>query len=645
MAQRLRIFWSVDFVLATTLMALAGYLRFARLELASFNFDEARALELAADILEKDPFTARGLPSSVGIVNSAAFPYLLTIPLLFSSSPLWATGFIALLNTLAVGGCYVLARRWFGLGPAVIAASLYALNLWAVDFSRKIWAQNLLSTFTVGILFCLFLYQKGRRPWWGVAAMLVWAVAIQTHFSAAALLPLMAVSLVTGLNRDNIRKVLSGILLFLAAFAPVLFSDTGGSWNRLPEVLSRSRFDMSSWRLTLELVMGGGGSASVAVRIIPLLAAAGAINIVDSLLRWPHLDDGNWRRMVIGIASISAPLVFMFQPGGQLYIYYLLTVWPASSIVVGILLGDAAGLVRRFSTGRRSALAVYWAVLALWLLVLASTRISGRVQSLRLAGIGEGLNVGRVSEIVEAVHSIQISGDVYLVNLYRHQAAALRYILRDQYHVRESLSRESESVAVRRQPTVLVFRAEDNEIIQEIESRVAGQLVRRVSLDGDSRVLLLYQVDYEDALEQCQQTPTEGLTFDGQVTLAGVHLQPADNGDILVMNCWRVHQLPAELSDQLKVFNHLVDRDGEKVTQADGLGHLPSQWREGDIILNYYLMPIPAGIPDGEYHLLTGMYRLDTSRRIPISQDGQFAEQVQTGPYGFEKGVLQPDGP
>ncbi len=255
------------------------------------------------------------------------------------------------------------------------------------------------------------------------------------------------------------------------------------------------------------------------------------------------------------------------------------------------------------------------------------------------------MNVGRVNEIVEAVHSIQVTGDVYLVNLYHHLSPVLRYALRDQYHVRDSLSRESESVVIRRQPTVLIIRVEDNVIIQEIESRIASQLVGRFSFEGDSRILLLYQVDYDGALEQCRQTPASGLAYEGQVTLAGVHLQPTDNGDVIITNCWRVHQRPAELSDQLKVFNHLVDGDGEKVTQADGLGLVPSQWREGDIILNYYLMPIPAGIPDGEYHLLTGMYRLDTSRRIPISQDGQFAEQAQTGPYSFEKGVFQPSGP
>ena len=87
MIRRFPFFSLIDLVLVVAFMALAGYLRFAGLDNAGFNFDEAYALELAADILEKDPFTATGLPSSVGITNSSAFPYLLTIPLLFNSTP------------------------------------------------------------------------------------------------------------------------------------------------------------------------------------------------------------------------------------------------------------------------------------------------------------------------------------------------------------------------------------------------------------------------------------------------------------------------------------------------------------------------------------------------------------------------------
>ena len=290
-----------------------------------------------------------------------------------------------------------------------------------------------------------------------------------------------------------------------------------------------------------------------------------------------QLDDRTWNYMVIGIDSISAPLVFMFRPGGQLYIYYLLTIWPAFFIAVGILLRDLAGMAGRVSARGGLVVTACWAVIALWLLVLASLRISDRVQSLRITRNDEGMTVGRAHEIVEAVHSIHATGDVYLVNLSHRLLPVVRYTLRDQYHVRESLSRESESVAVRRQPTVLVFRPEDSPIIQEIVSRVADQPVRQISIEGDSRVLLLYQVDYEDVLNECRITPTMGVAFDWQVTLAGVHLQRLDNGDVIVTNCWRIHQKAADLSDQLKVFNHLIDKDGEKIAQADGLGHVPSQ--------------------------------------------------------------------
>ena len=118
-------------------------------------------------------------------------------------------------------------------------------------------------------------------------------------------------------------------------------------------------------------------------------------------------------------------------------------------------------------------------------------------------------------------------------------------------------------------------------------------------------------------------------------------MQPTEGGDVVIVNCWQVHQLPADLPDQLSVFNHLINGAGDKVTQADGFGHVPAQWQDGDLILSYYLLPIPSDIADGEYHLLTGLYRPDTSRRIPIAQGDHVAEQVQTGPYTFANGLLQ----
>ena len=56
-------------------------------------------------------------------------------------------------------------------------------------------------------------------------------------------------------------------------------------------------------------------------------------------------------------------------------------------------------------------------------------------------------------------------------------------------------------VVVNQQPTILILRSDDQPIVREIDSNMAGHMVRQFSFEGDTRRLLLYQVDYEDALE------------------------------------------------------------------------------------------------------------------------------------------------
>ena len=668
--QRFRSLPLLDLALAGAFMALAGYLRFVDLETAPFNFDEAYAMELAADILESDPFTASGLPSSIGLVNSSAFPYLLTIPLLFKSDPLWATGFIALLNTVAVGGCYAIARRWFGLGAAVIATCLFAVNPWAVVYSRKIWAQNSLAIVTVALLACLLLYQKGRRPWWGAAAMLAWAVGIQIHLAAAALLPVMVVSLATGVNRNSIRPLVVGGLLFLASFAPLLFSDAGTSWNRLPTVLSEGRLSAESWRLMQELVIGDGeyayfensGASPIgrllgdpsagrffAIGVMIFLAPISALHMLARPFRNGGLDDRGWRRMTLGLASISAPLVFMYHPGGRydLHTYYLVTIWPAAFIAVGVLLDDLTIWLRQVVSRGRAALRACWAVLALWLFLLVSIQLSDHAGFLRYTRAKEGMTVGRANAIVDEVRSIQDAGEVYLVNLSFGRAVTLRSAFRGRYPARASTAHDALSVVIGQEPTILILQSDDRPMTRQIESDLTarGELAGRISLGGDSGPLSLYRVEHGPALERCRRAPPAATLFGGRVALTGTRLAPTDGKDVVATHCLAVQQRPPDLPDQLKVFNHLVDDAGNRVAQADGLGHVAEHWKDGDLILNYYLLSMPSDLADGDYHLLLGLYRLDTGDRFPIAQGAQSAEQALTGPYAFEEGRLQRRSP
>lgn len=75
---------------------------------------------------------------------------------------------------------------------------------------------------------------------------------------------------------------------------------------------------------------------------------------------------------------------------------------------------------------------------------------------------------------------------------------------------------------------------------------------------------------------------------------------------------------------------HLVGTDGVPVAQWD---QPPLQdvvpttiWREGDMLVDRYALPLPADLPPGDYRLLTGLYDLETLTRLRVTQ-----EDVPTG--------------
>jgi len=73
------------------------------------------------------------------------------------------------------------------------------------------------------------------------------------------------------------------------------------------------------------------------------------------------------------------------------------------------------------------------------------------------------------------------------------------------------------------------------------------------------------------------------------------------------------------------VFLHVVDAQGNVVAQHDSQprsGAYPtSLWMPGEIVEDEHIVPIPDAIPPGEYHLLTGLYSLDTLERLPAFDD------------------------
>jgi hypothetical protein len=88
--------------------------------------------------------------------------------------------------------------------------------------------------------------------------------------------------------------------------------------------------------------------------------------------------------------------------------------------------------------------------------------------------------------------------------------------------------------------------------------------------------------------------------------------------DVVVALEWTAEQAP---SRDYTVFVHLLNHQGEIVTQADGpprSGDFPtSAWRPGDRVPDRRLLTIPPNTPAGDYNLAAGMYEPDTLDRLP----------------------------
>jgi hypothetical protein len=199
----------VGLILSATIV-LAAAVRLVRLDLMEFKEDESEACRLALHVLGRSEpglgtfFPTTGLEASVGIPNPPLFVYLMALPLAVMSTPMAAVVFVAATNVVAVWLCYVAGRRYFSTFVGLAAAAMFAVSPWAIVYSRKIWAQDLLPICTGLFLLALHEFLVGRRPRALLWLLLLVGVSTQLHFSAWVLggVALAAIAL----GRDTVER-------------------------------------------------------------------------------------------------------------------------------------------------------------------------------------------------------------------------------------------------------------------------------------------------------------------------------------------------------------------------------------------------------------------------------------------------------
>lgn len=227
----------VDLLCLFLILIIAASLRLGYAGVVEYRKDEALLTIIGVNMAQGKGFPLLGIPSSIGFPNSPMTAYVLAPPFWVSPEPLLAVAYIAILNVIGVGLLWLIGYRYFGRGVALVAGLTYAVNPWAVMYSRKIWAQDYHTPIILlAILLMLYGFVEKKR-WAQIICLPILLIGLQIHFAAWSLVPVYVWLLWTGRKNTTWRRLVVSVLLGAAVIIPYgvgIVQSQGQYQTRLP---------------------------------------------------------------------------------------------------------------------------------------------------------------------------------------------------------------------------------------------------------------------------------------------------------------------------------------------------------------------------------------------------------------------------
>ena len=615
-----------EWAAVVALLLLAGAVRLARPDLTEFKADEGRLLTLALATAGGD-VVRHGIASSVGFPNAPLSAWLYALPLLLWAHAYAATLFTGLLNTLAVGGVYWLARRYWGAPAALAAALLLAAGPWAILFSRKIWAQNLLPLFAVGWgVGAALAFVEGRRPFVALH-LLCLAVAVQIHPAAAGLAPATLLLLAVFRRRVGWGWVVAGGLLGALTAVPYL-AYLWGQWRAgglaVATEQATAAVSLDSLRLALTIAAGQGieplagagfvlpWGAAVARWLWLALVVAGALYAAARAARhWP--EPAAQAGFIVLLWFLAPALLFVWHRT-PVYIHYFIAGLPAACLLGGAAL--AAGVGRLAARARPWA----WGALALTvgLQLLGWGSLLRAVAAEPTAG-GFGVPLGPKLAAADAARRLVASGAAAEVLLAGDGADPLVDDFPAEFGPLlhglplRTVDLNAEAVFPAAPAAVLLgdAAADGPATTRDFYAAAAG-VVASVTSGGVVYTVRALPPAAAPAPAVALPAPPLLANFTRFVGHGG--LRQTATGAI-----WDVYWRTADNPDpaDYHIFNHLLDAAGTRLAQADGAAFAGRQWRAGDVVVSRFVLAPP---PDTQRPLTmrVGMYRFPSLESVPV---------------------------
>ncbi|GIL14424.1 MAG: hypothetical protein BroJett038_31440 [Chloroflexota bacterium] len=601
-----------DGLLLALVLLVAALMRLGEPGIIEFLHDEAMLSLMAQDWLAGGDFPLTGIPSSVGVPNPPISVYVLTLPYLLSSNPQFATLFIAALNVAGVGLLWWIAHRYLGRVAALAAGLAYALNPWAILYSRKIWAQDFHTPFLL-LAIVLGLYGFGENKRWAqIACLPVLMSAVQIHFAAWALLPLYLVCLWIGRKTLSARALFFSFVLATMTLLPFLLglsSTLQQDPNRIANAVARSGKALTltpdalifnarlATGLALETWVAPQQTADLLGSVPPpaglwLLIGTAVVVGLAAVWRPPHRQ-----LALLLIVWVGLPVAVFSITWTRVYPHYFVASIPALCLLAGVGLAWLVNAAPGKPYSRTALLAGFGVLLltqGLWW--------RGLLRYLDSTATPEGFGPP-MHYLLDARAALAQHDDVLVISdgfeiLYDQEPAIWPVMLRDTARCVRALAGDGAAVFPAGAFAVLVApNAPDNPLgsLYRVDEEVVFPLRPG---EGSYRVRA-----FEAAPEWNGPalTAVEAVRFESGIRLTGYHLQ----ADRMILE-W---QLPGPVEADYHYFGHFLDANGEKIGQRDNSLWPGRFWCAGDRLLTWAdisLLPETAILRVGLYTLENG---------------------------------------
>lgn len=349
-----------DFYLGWLIVAAALVLRLWKIDqYMNFLGDEGRDALVVMKIIMEGNWPFIGPPTSVGnMYLGPLYYYMMVLPMWISQlNPVSAAVMIALISAAAAGMIYVLGRRWFGIWGAAVAAVLYTISPVTITYGKSSWNPNPAPFFSLIIFWAIDQAHRTRQFWWWSIVGGGLAAALQMHYLALALVPIVGlvwlyefiIEYRSGLLKNFWKGSFAASGIFGVIMSPLVFFDLKHNFlnfRAFEAILTGQESNIGEkgvginiWPILQDKLIGrylAGGNEGLALLVSLLLIGT----LVAVGYQWWRYKKSNWPIGLIGIwLVISLNIVGFYH--GSIYDHYLGFVSPAPYL----LLGGCVGLI------------------------------------------------------------------------------------------------------------------------------------------------------------------------------------------------------------------------------------------------------------------------------------------------------------